>query len=100
MPFKVLRFQGERDVLRRKFTFKRTAYCWIFWELSPLSWSGGSTPNFRANSAHVLISLSSSCFINWNRVKVLKLLPPLLGGVRKDSLRLVVSVSRGTAGLQ
>jgi hypothetical protein len=35
-----------------------------------------------------------------NRVKVLKLLPSLLGGVRNASRNEVVSTSRGTAGLQ
>jgi len=35
-----------------------------------------------------------------NRVKVLKVLPPLLGGILNDSLKTVESVSRGTAGLQ
>ena len=32
--------------------------------------------------------------------KLLKLLPPLLGGFRKASLKLAVSEAKGTAGLQ
>ncbi len=81
-------------------TLRRTAYCWIFCELCPFSWSGGSTPSLSASSAHVLSSLVSSFLISSNRVKVLKLLPPLFGGVRNASRNAAVSVSRGTPGLQ
>ena len=87
---------GERPLV----TFSRTAYCWIFWELSPFSGSGGSTPSFKASSAHVLSSFVSSFRISSKRLYVLKLLPPLFGGAWKFSRREAVFECMGTPGLQ